>query len=359
MWRTANLGKIAERSSQIGESRGTVVLYTRRFTVSVLTQRYFPSFPPHLCTYVLCTHICSYSRLQSAVVTTDEAACGALCLAWSGAGECKGFTWQHSGAGSAKCTLEKLDIGETPTTYSSYGAAVLGCTSYPASTSYCTNFKHYSLKNTKQDCNLGAWSPYGATCASSCESTLSGAAAMQSRSVTLGQCGGEMCGAEELASNYHVCVVPSSPSGVSATLSLGTHVQVDWTALTSLETGFNTVKKYTITAYTCADGAATAADCKTVLWAVGTPVSAAASLSTTSIQVTNGGLLNQLTPGRAFSFGVTAENDGVCSTLARTALHTHTLSLFSLSRSWFFLSLSLSLSLSPSLSRSCRDIVAP
>ena len=253
-----------------------------------------------------------YVKIGSSSVQDDAAACGAHCLATVG---CKGFDWQTAGAGSSKCTLSLVDAGETPSgTGASSGPAVIACAvSGLSSLADCTNYQHYSLQATKVDCALGPWSDanIGTTCATSCEATLSSAAATQTRAVTIGQCGGVACAADVLSERFLPCTAPDSPSAVTASWTAA-YTRVQWSALTTAGTGNNAVKKYAVTAYSCPAGASAAADCTAALFAVEVAVTLSNSLSTTSLDIT-GSAFAQLAQGQTYAFGVTAENDAGAS----------------------------------------------
>ena len=253
-----------------------------------------------------------YVKIGSSSVQDDAAACGAHCLATVG---CKGFDWQTAGAGSSKCTLSLVDAGETPSgTGASSGPAVIACAvSALSSLADCTNYQHYSLQATKVDCALGPWSDanIGTTCATSCEATLSSAAATQTRAVTIGQCGGVACAADVLSERFLPCTAPDSPSAVTASWTAA-YMRVQWSALTTAGTGNNAVKKYAVTAYSCPAGASAAADCTAALFAVEVAVTLSNSLSTTSLDIT-GSAFAQLAQGQTYAFGVTAENDAGAS----------------------------------------------
>ena len=253
-----------------------------------------------------------YVKIGSSSVQDDAAACGAHCLATVG---CKGFDWQTAGAGSSKCTLSLVDAGETPSgTGASSGPAVIACAvSALSSLADCTNYQHYSLQATKVDCALGPWSDanIGTTCATSCEATLSSAAATQTRAVTIGQCGGVACAADVLSERFLPCTAPDSPSAVTASWTAA-YTRVQWSALTTAGTGNNAVKKYAVTAYSCPAGASAAADCTAALFAVEVAVTLSNSLSTTSLDIT-GSAFAQLAQGQTYAFGVTAENDAGAS----------------------------------------------
>ena len=253
-----------------------------------------------------------YVKIGSSSVQDDAAACGAHCLATVG---CKGFDWQTAGAGSSKCTLSLVDAGETPSgTGASSGPAVIACNvSALSGLADCTNYQHYSLQATKVDCALGPWSDanIGTTCATSCEATLSSAAATQTRAVTIGQCGGVACAADVLSERFLPCTAPDSPSAVTASWTAA-YTRVQWSALTTAGTGNNAVKKYAVTAYSCPAGASAAADCTAALFAVEVAVTLSNSLSTTSLDIT-GSAFAQLAQGQTYAFGVTAENDAGAS----------------------------------------------